>query len=738
MSSGSSLSKPPLAAKDAAAFKSLLMLFENKLYKKALKQAEQILRAHPEHGETLAVKGLVLAHLAMDSTSSTDKDSSAAKNEAAARVTPEVDPLELIKAGVRLDTTSFICWQVLGLYHRLKRNFAETLRCYKTALRFEPHQPTILRDSALLQAHERQFAALVESRNMLLRINASEGGAANAGQMWRALSIAYAMAGQPEAALRALEASFATKEQQQDTHCAPGTRSELMRFKWKLEALAGHPTTARVTDNVNIEDAPIADADLQDEAVALYSPDETLRALACSRRLERNPDLPVSSALVEHQNAVVGHTSDVLALGRKLEVAVKTGNIESFGLVFTSLLNEGLLERAPISLFKLVTIAAFDQKPSHIDVRTIHQTISNLLSERQSSLATVIFQALLLDAIGNSIEALGLISSAIGPHHPKGVVAEGDTQVSVDNDTVNAIAPATENIHLLVDAFTVRAKIHKHLGLYRAAADDAIAASKLACGDRSLTIFAIRHLLRADKVSEVEHIHLPILFKKPMEEIRELQVAWYLVRAGEAFWRLGRTDEAVEAWSFVALSFLGTSLADDVFDFHGYALRRCALVGYMELLTATPPSKAPILHKHPTWQRAACNLLHAAIVSTNKDSTGDAIIDGASSRSSSFPSCQTSSSKTTTNGSVVADQIAKLVQELAHFEHEAFPSIPPKLALRRRILLWLYEDNGHRILPFLRTERFPKKLATRVEPLISELQKHGCGTGLLPLIFTLV
>lgn len=50
MSSGSSLSKPPLAAKDAAAFKSLLMLFENKLYKKALKQAEQILRAHPEHG----------------------------------------------------------------------------------------------------------------------------------------------------------------------------------------------------------------------------------------------------------------------------------------------------------------------------------------------------------------------------------------------------------------------------------------------------------------------------------------------------------------------------------------------------------------------------------------------------------------------------------------------------------------------------------------------------------------
>lgn len=403
----------------------------------------------------------MLAHLAMDSTSSTDKDSSAAKNEAAARVTPEVDPLELIKAGVRLDTTSFICWQVLGLYHRLKRNFAETLRCYKTALRFEPHQPTILRDSALLQAHERQFAALVESRNMLLRINASEGGAANAGQMWRALSIAYAMAGQPEAALRALEASFATKEQQQDTHCAPGTRSELMRFKWKLEALAGHPTTARVTDNVNIEDAPIADADLQDEAVALYSPDETLRALACSRRLERNPDLPVSSALVEHQNAVVGHTSDVLALGRKLEVAVKTGNIESFGLVFTSLLNEGLLERAPISLFKLVTIAAFDQKPSHIDVRTIHQTISNLLSERQSSLATVIFQALLLDAIGNSIEALGLISSAIGPHHPKGVVAEGDTQVSVDNDTVNAIAPATENIHLLVDAFTVRAKIHK-------------------------------------------------------------------------------------------------------------------------------------------------------------------------------------------------------------------------------------------------------------------------------------
>lgn len=50
----------PLPKKENDLFKNVVKHYEQKQYKKAIKQAESILKKYPNHGETLCMKGLVL------------------------------------------------------------------------------------------------------------------------------------------------------------------------------------------------------------------------------------------------------------------------------------------------------------------------------------------------------------------------------------------------------------------------------------------------------------------------------------------------------------------------------------------------------------------------------------------------------------------------------------------------------------------------------------------------------
>ena len=50
----------PLPKKEADTFKTLIKQYESKQYKKAIKAADSILKKFPNHGETLAMKGLTM------------------------------------------------------------------------------------------------------------------------------------------------------------------------------------------------------------------------------------------------------------------------------------------------------------------------------------------------------------------------------------------------------------------------------------------------------------------------------------------------------------------------------------------------------------------------------------------------------------------------------------------------------------------------------------------------------
>ena len=56
-------------------------------------------------------------------------------------------------------TYSHVCWHVYGLLHRSERNYAEAIKSYLNALKWEPENLQILKDLAALQIQIREVKA---------------------------------------------------------------------------------------------------------------------------------------------------------------------------------------------------------------------------------------------------------------------------------------------------------------------------------------------------------------------------------------------------------------------------------------------------------------------------------------------------------------------------------------------------------------------------------------------------
>ena len=85
-----------------------------------------MLKKFADHGETLAMKGLIL-------------NCQERKAEA----------YELVRLGVKKDIKSHVCWHVYGLLYRSDREYLQAIKCYRSALRHDPDNNQILRDLSL-------------------------------------------------------------------------------------------------------------------------------------------------------------------------------------------------------------------------------------------------------------------------------------------------------------------------------------------------------------------------------------------------------------------------------------------------------------------------------------------------------------------------------------------------------------------------------------------------------------
>jgi len=144
-----------------------------------IKAAEQILRKVPNHGDTQAMKALLL-----NSLGETE------------------EAFALAKVALRNDMKSHVPWHVYGLLWRSAKNFEESIKAYKFALKLEPDSTQILRDLTFLQIQTRDYQGYIQSRTQALHARPALR------QNWTSTASAHHLAGdlaQAEKLLTAFE-----------------------------------------------------------------------------------------------------------------------------------------------------------------------------------------------------------------------------------------------------------------------------------------------------------------------------------------------------------------------------------------------------------------------------------------------------------------------------------------------------------------------------------------------------
>ncbi|KAG7359972.1 NMDA receptor-regulated protein 1 [Nitzschia inconspicua] len=171
----------PLPKKEYDLFKNVVKCYEHKQYKKSVKLADTILKKFPNHGETLAMKGLDLNYLGK-------------REEAHA----------LVKLGLMNDMQSHVCWHVYGLLHRSDRNYNEAIKAYKQALRIDSDNLQILRDLSMLQIQMRDLSGFAVTRQTLL--HSKPNGKIN----WLAFALAKHLTGDLRGAVSVIDIYLGT------------------------------------------------------------------------------------------------------------------------------------------------------------------------------------------------------------------------------------------------------------------------------------------------------------------------------------------------------------------------------------------------------------------------------------------------------------------------------------------------------------------------------------------------
>jgi peptide alpha-N-acetyltransferase len=195
-----------LPQKEAGLFKKIVRSYECKQYKNGLKFAKQVL-SNPkcaEHGETLAMKGLILNCMGR-----------------------KEDAYDHVKRGLRNDLRSHVCWHVFGLLQRSDRKYDEAIKCYRNALKWDKENIQILRDLSLLQLQMRDLEGFKETRHQLLKLRPTQRGS------WIGLVLAYHLVKDYDTALGVL-AEYRATQRPSEEHKVDYEYSEMIMYEAQM------------------------------------------------------------------------------------------------------------------------------------------------------------------------------------------------------------------------------------------------------------------------------------------------------------------------------------------------------------------------------------------------------------------------------------------------------------------------------------------------------------------------
>ncbi|CAK4665775.1 hypothetical protein LEN26_012402 [Aphanomyces euteiches] len=539
--------KTALPSKESSLFRSIVKYYEIKQYKKGLKAADAILKKFPDHGETLAMKGLTLNCMGK-------------KEEA----------YEFVRQGVKRDLKSHVCWHVYGLIYRSDRNYAEAIKCYRQALRIDPDNIQILRDLYLLQVQMRDLKGHAETRRQFLALRPSNRN------NWIGLAVAHQLNGSYQTAIEIIDQYNATLDENREVTYDDSEmylyQNELIEEKGDLKESLAHLERIKpfVLDTLVWRQRK---ADIlvklheYDEAIAIYQElldinedhygyHRGLQAATCHR--------PDWITLTTVPSATETLTADEET---KLIALYKDNNSPTYKRLALDILSGDAL-KAPLD--------AYLRRGLQKGIPSLGSDIKSLYSSpaKQAVLTQLLTSYLGEESTTPPTEWVWRMYLAAQHYDRVGDLAQALTWI----DRCLAHTPT------VLEFYQTKGRILKHAGDYSAAATIVDQGRQLDLADRYINNKATKYFLRADRITEAENTIA--LFTRhegdPQQNLFDMQCMWYELSAGRAQFRQNNLGPALKKFAAVEKHF--NDFIDDQFDFHSYCLRKMTLRAYVQML----------------------------------------------------------------------------------------------------------------------------------------------------------
>lgn len=543
---------------------SLLIIF----FILGLKAADQILRKVPDHGDTQAMKALII-------------NSQGNSEEAFA----------LAKIALKNDMKSHICWHVYGLLYRSVKNFEEAIKAYKFALRLEPESQQIQRDLALLQMQMRDYQGYIQSRRAILQARTALR------QNWTALAVAQHLAGDLADAERTLTVCEETlKPSKLDLEIY-----EAMLYKNTIIAEMGD--LERALEHL--------------DAISKNNPDRTaimeMRAQYLLK-LGRTEEAAGAYRVLLSRNAENRSYYD----GLRTALGLQAEDVASLKSLFSGYAEKNsrgnAARRIPLDLFEGEDFReAADTYLQHLLHKGVPSTFANVKALYSNASKRDIILDLVEgystgisdDQINGSGEAHingdtnsvfeASVRYFLAQHYNYHVSRDLEKAMSIINECI-ASKPESVDYHM------ARARIWKHYGNTHSASESMEKARTLDIRDRYINTKAAKYQLRnnenAAALNTMSKFTRNEAVGGPLGDLHDMQCVWYITEDGEAYLRQGKLGMALKR--FTAVYNIFEIWQEDQFDFHTFSLRKGQIRAYVDMVRWEDH-----LRDHPYFSRAA-------------------------------------------------------------------------------------------------------------------------------------
>jgi len=550
MSNKSNQALPP---KEMALFRKTVRYYEQKQYKMALRCIKQILSTpqFTEHGETLAMRGLVL--------------NCVGKHEEAR---------EDVKRGLKSDIRSYVCWHVFGQVQRSDKKYDEAIKAYKMALKLDNDNLQILRDLSLLQIQMRDYIGYRDARYQLLVLR--PGNKAN----WVAYANACHMLGDYDMALKIIDDYLKNKNDMKDPE-----HGDLVYYKVTVLQEAG-----RLSDAIDFlaENAAV----MPDRLTYLELRADLLFKLGRIADAEE-----VYMRLLERNHDGVDYMKRVEEC-KELLNADKPSDTKRIIKEFYEKLIEKYPRNRLVKMRALLFMETDEFQRKFLEflitgLRSGLPSLFNCLSMFYEKFEISFVEKFLVDFVRKCDQSGYEKASLDGSPHqelPSTAVwvyyflAQHFLWHKKYETALQYVEKAVDHTPTLVDLYTLKAKIYKKFGDSGKASEFMDYAQSLDTADRYLNCKCTKYLLENCEVEAASKMCERFTREgmKSDDALYEMQCLWYPLACAKAY--LARKDygEALKRCHQIDRTL--TSYYEEQYDFHTYCVRKCYMAPYVSMI----------------------------------------------------------------------------------------------------------------------------------------------------------